>query len=188
MAYPGLWLLGPTGAGKSTIAYEIFVALHRTGLRSAYVDADQVGMCHPAPAHDIHNHELKARNVAAVWENSRKAGARCLIVSGGIRSQDEAVRYRRQLPDVALLFCRLSVNAESLRARLAMGSAGYGPPVPGREFWRTVAPESVPVAEAERAALEATTFADLVVDCNHLTPVQAAAEVRQRAGGWPVPG
>ena len=113
MAYPGLWLCGPPGVGKSTVGYEIFVAIHRTGRKAAYVDADQVGMCYPAPNDDPHNHTLKALNVAAVWRNFRAADAQCLIVSGAIRSEEDSLLYREQLADVSLLVCRLSVGGTS---------------------------------------------------------------------------
>ena len=184
MAYPGLWLCGPPGVGKSTVGYEIFVAIHRTGRKAGYVDADQVGMCYPAPSDDPHNHALKALNVGAVWRNFRAVDALCLIVSGAIRSHEELRLYREQLTDLSLLVCRLSVGEEELRARLEMRSTGYGPPVPGRTKWRTVKPEFVREAIGEAALLERTTFADLVVETNGLSPVDVASRVREQAGGW----
>jgi hypothetical protein len=187
MAHPGLWLCGPTGVGKSTVGYEIFVAIHRTGRKAAYVDADQVGMCYPAPSDDPHNHTLKALNVGAVWHNFRAADARCLIVSGAIKSDEELQLYREQLADVSLLVCRFSIGEEELRARLEMRSAGYGPPVPGRTTWRTIQPESVREAIGQLARLERTTFADLVVDTNGLSPVDVVIRVREQAGGWLTP-
>jgi hypothetical protein len=69
MAHQGLWLCGPPGVGKSTVGYELFVAIYRTGRKAGYVDADQVGMCHPASSDDPHNHTLKAPKVGAVWRN-----------------------------------------------------------------------------------------------------------------------
>jgi hypothetical protein len=171
--------------GKSTAGYEIFAAIHRTGHRAAYVDADQVGMCYPAPTDDPFNHRLKAVNVAAVWRNFRAADALCLIVSGHLESEEELRLYREQLTDVSLLVCRLRVGEEELRARLEMRSAGYGPPVPGREAWRTVEPESAREAIDELVPLERTTFADLVVESDGLTPIEVASRVRQQAGGWP---
>jgi hypothetical protein len=187
MALPGLWLCGPTGVGKSTVGYEVFVAIHRTGRKAAYVDADQVGMCYPAPDDDPHNHTLKALNVGAVWRNFRTADAPCLIVSGAMRSDEESRLYREQLSDLSLLVCRLRVGEEELRARLEMRSAGYGPPVPGRTKWRTVQPETVRAAIGELALLEKTNFADLVVETNGLSPTDVALRVREQSGGWLTP-
>ena len=187
MSHPGLWLCGPTSVGKSTVAYEIFVAIHRTGCKVAYVDADQVGMCYPAPRDDMHNHTLKALNVGAVWRNFRAAGARYLIVSGAIKNDQESQLYREQLTDVSLLVCRLRVGEEELRARLEMRSAGYGPPVPGRSKWRGMRPESVRETIDELALLERTTFPDLVVETDGLSPMDVASRVREQAGGWLTP-
>ena len=136
MANQDLWLCGPPGVGKSTVGYELFVAIYRTGRQAAYVDADQVGMCYPAPSDDPHNHTLKALNVGAVWRNFRAADAQCLIVSGAIRSDEELRLFREQLTDLSLLVCRLGVGKEELRARLEMRSTGDGPPVPGRTKYR----------------------------------------------------
>jgi hypothetical protein len=184
MTHQGLWLCGPPGVGKSTVGYELFVAIYRTGGKAGYVDADQVGMCYPASSDDRHNHTLKALNVGAVWRNFQAAGAQCLIVSGAIRSDDELRLFREQLTDLSLLVCRLSVGEEELRTRLEMRSTGYGPPVPGRTKWRTVQPESVREAIGELSLLERTTFADLVVRTNGLSPIDVALHVREQAGGW----
>ena len=52
MGVPVLWLCGPSGVGKSTVGWAIFDQLSRTGVRSAFLDLDQVGLCYPAPADD----------------------------------------------------------------------------------------------------------------------------------------
>jgi hypothetical protein len=122
-----------------------------------------------------------------VWRNFRAVGALCLIVSGAIRSEKESRLYREQLADLSLLVCRLSVGEDELRARLEMRRSGYGPPVPGRTKWRTVQPESVREAIGELALLERSTFADLVVEANGLSPVDAALRVREQAGRWLAP-
>ncbi len=42
-----LWLYGPAGVGKTTVGWEIFSRLTRTGVAAAFVDIDQLGMCYP---------------------------------------------------------------------------------------------------------------------------------------------
>jgi DNA-binding NtrC family response regulator len=46
---PVLWLNGPSGVGKSTVAFAIFRQLNDAGTKSAFVDVDQVGLCYPPP-------------------------------------------------------------------------------------------------------------------------------------------
>ena len=71
---PFLWLCGPVGVGKSSVGYAIFQQVYRSGIKVAYVDLDQVGLCYPSPADDPHNHRVKAQNLGVVWPAYRAAG------------------------------------------------------------------------------------------------------------------
>ena len=88
---PVLWLYGPSGVGKTTVAWELFVRLAREGVPTGFVDIDQLGMCYapptpqhwaPEPTADPGRHRLKTRTLDAVVANFRAAGARCLAVPG----------------------------------------------------------------------------------------------------------
>ncbi|WP_416529803.1 hypothetical protein [Streptomyces coelicoflavus] len=48
--FPVLWLCGPPGVGKTTVAWELYSRLGRDGIGGAFVDVDQVGICYPEPA------------------------------------------------------------------------------------------------------------------------------------------
>ncbi|GIH02162.1 hypothetical protein Rhe02_02290 [Rhizocola hellebori] len=98
---PLLWLCGPSGVGKSTVGWEIFRQLTEAGSAAAYVDADQLGLCYPAPADDPYNHLVKARNLAAVWAAVRARGVDAVILSGGIESADQIGVYTDHLADAA---------------------------------------------------------------------------------------
>ena len=43
---PVLWLYGPSGVGKTTVAWELFVRLAREGVATGYVDIEKLGMCY----------------------------------------------------------------------------------------------------------------------------------------------
>ena len=75
-----VWLCGPSGVGKSTIGFALYLGLRRAGLTGGYVDAGQVGFC-AGVAPNVHR--LKACNLAAVWEGFRAAGAQ---TPGGCRA------------------------------------------------------------------------------------------------------
>lgn len=85
-----VWLLGPVGVGKSTLGWR---AHRATTGSSAFVDADQAGLCHPAPDDDPRHHRLKARNLAAPAFD-----ADTWFVAGGVDSERTWALYREALP------------------------------------------------------------------------------------------
>ena len=169
MDLPLLWLSGPSGVGKSSVGWEVFARLSRDGVTTAFVDGDQIGMCHPLPENGAH--ALRARNLAAMLPHFRQEGVRCLVLSGFVDTAEEVAEYTSRMPGVAFTSCRLRVGGAELRRRfLARG-------------WR---PDLVEDAVAEAAGLERSTYADLCVDTGGLGVAEAARLVRERAaGGWP---
>jgi adenylylsulfate kinase-like enzyme len=132
---PVLWLYGPGGVGKTTVAWRLFTRFSADGIPTGYVDIDQVGMCYgpptphnwaPEPASDPGRHRLKARTLDAVLANLYAAGARCAIVSGVVEPQRGA--EVNLVPYAELTLCRLRVEPAELRNRLAVrGSQGDRP-------------------------------------------------------------
>ncbi len=167
---PVLWLCGRSGVGKSTVGFEIFSQLTHAGIKTAYLDIDQIGLCYPAAADDPETYRVKARNLGAVWPIYRADGARCLVLSGGIESRELARVYADQLRGSALTLCRLRVGRDELRSRfIARG-------------WRTDLADDV-VRDAE--ALDRSDFADLCIDTDGRPIPDVARLVRERAGSWP---
>src|SRR4051794_23154297 len=113
---PVLWLTGIPGAGKTTVGFEVFAGLARDGVRSGFVDIDQLGMCYPEPEHDPGRYRLKAANLNAVVANFRAAGARGVVVAGVVHP-DDAVE-EALLPDATLTRRRLHVAPEALPERI----------------------------------------------------------------------
>ncbi|GAA4148694.1 hypothetical protein [Actinomadura keratinilytica] len=160
---PVLWLCGPPGVGKSSAAFEIFSRLARGGVRTAFIDLDQIGLCHPVDD----EHRVRTAALGAVWPNHRAAGARCLILSGVVDTAEQARAYADAMPGADVTLCRLRVRADELRRRFV----GRG--------WR---PELVDRAVAAAEALDRTGFADLCVDTDGLTVPEVARTVRKRIG------
>jgi hypothetical protein len=173
--------------GKSSVGYAIFQQVYRSGIKVAYVDFDQVGLCYPSPADDPHNHHVKARNLGVVWPTYRVAGARCLIAVGGIPSRDIVMTYADEVPDTDLTLCRLRARPECLTERVFRRGLGRGPVVPGPPAAKSKRLLAGRAAEAIREArdLDTADFADLCVDTDDYNVRQLARQVRERAGGWP---
>jgi hypothetical protein len=72
------------------------------GISAAFIDLDQIGFCSPAPAGDTGHHRVKARNLAALWQTYRAAGAQRLIVVGPVEDEAALRTYAGALPSATL--------------------------------------------------------------------------------------
>ncbi|WP_328475819.1 AAA family ATPase [Actinoplanes sp. NBC_00393] len=172
--FPVLWLCGPSGVGKSTIAWELFN--ERPG--AAHVDIDQLGMCYPEIPSDPGRTILEARILGQVAANYAAAGATSLIVSGYIDSHRGI--HTEHLTGVELTVLRLRCDQPEHRRRLVDRAR------PGEE---------------REAALRAGVVLDRsglpypVLDTTGRTAADVLAEVRERwpfcpsrqPGDWPQP-
>ncbi|GAA4524796.1 ATP-binding protein [Amycolatopsis samaneae] len=164
-----LWLHGPSGVGKSTVAWEIFGELGRTGVDTVYVDVDQLGLCHPAPGDDPGNERLKAANLAAVGSVVRDAGARGLLVSGILETADAVRAYAERMPGIALTLCRLRAGERTLRDRITARG------------WQ---PQLADAAVQHAESLDRAETGELRVDTDGLSVAEVARLVREKTG-WP---
>jgi broad-specificity NMP kinase len=110
-----LWLCGPPGVGKTTVGWELYTQLLRSGIAAGYVDIDQLGICYPEPPSDPGRHHLKARNLAALVAGFRDAGVGCVVVSGVVDIVDGV--QADHLPQAALTVCRLRADVRELKQR-----------------------------------------------------------------------
>ncbi|MES4904806.1 MULTISPECIES: hypothetical protein [unclassified Streptomyces] len=180
-----LWLCGATGVGKSTVGFTLFQRALSAGHTAAYLDLDQIGFCAPAPADDPGNHRVKARNLAAVWQTYRAAGARRLTVVG--QAEDESVvrTYTDALAPATVTFCRLHAGREQLVRRiLSRGQGGSWPqpgdPLRGRPTARLL--EVADAAAADAEALERAALGDLSVATDGRTVEEVADAVAAAFG------
>lgn len=77
-----LRLAGGPGVGKSTVAWMVRQRLGGDGVRTGYVDIDQLGMCYPAPQDDPDRWAVKERALARIAHVHEAAGVELLVVSG----------------------------------------------------------------------------------------------------------
>lgn len=169
---PVLWITGPAGVGKSTVSWQLFTELARTGTHVAFADADQLCMCYPAPAGDPTRERIKAQNVGALVPRYRAAGARCVIVNGCV---DPAAGVRTELiPRAEITVCRLRADPDEIVRRFA----GRGDASDGLD-------QLLEETRAEAEAMDASDFADVSVDTDGVAAAEVAKLVRESCRDWP---
>lgn len=168
-AFPVLWLCGPPGVGKSTVGWELFAGLDRAGGAVGYVDIDQLAMSFPTTADDPERDRMKARNVRAVIANARRAGARCVIVSG-VLEVDAVELYEESLAEMELTWVLLGVGDNLIAERLA------------RRGWSD---EAIADSLQNAASMAASRFADVSIDTTRRSVHEVAALVREYVAEWP---
>lgn len=186
---PILMLCGPTGVGKSTVGFEVYLTALRAGSTAAYIDLDQIGFCRPAPAGDPGNHRVKTRNLAAMWQAYREAGAQCLIAVGPVENDAAARAYAAALPRAAMTLCRLHAGTDELKRRIMLRGQGGNWPQPGDPLAgqpATYLLRAAASAAADAEALEHAVIGALRIDTDRLTVAEAVDAIAARTG-WPRP-
>jgi len=177
-------ICGPTGVGKSTIGFELYMRCLQAGLTAGYIDLGQLGFLRPAGG-DAVDHRLRARNLAAMWRNYHAAGATHLIATGPIENASALRIYAAELPDATMTVCVLSAGNDELTRRiLSRGSGGSwsepGDPLRGQpaQMLRKLAA----VAAGQAAELGRAHPDWLVVDTDGRSPAEAAGLIGSAVG------
>lgn len=181
-----LLICGPTGVGKSTIGFELYLRYVRGGLTAGYVDLDQIGFVRPGSDTDPGDHGLKADNLAAMWRTYHAAGATHLIATGPVDSDVALRAYVRALPADSVTVCRLHAGPDELTRRIMSRGEGGSWPQPGdslrgqsAEYLRRVADQAI----ADAVALDRAGIGMFRIDTDGRTVAQAADLIASVTGG-----
>ncbi|QMU70871.1 hypothetical protein [Streptacidiphilus sp. P02-A3a] len=180
-----LWLSGPTGVGKSTVGWSVYMKSRLAGLHTAFLDLDQVGFLRPASAEDPGNHRLKAGNLAGIWRNFSASGTRRLVILGPLDRPEAAELYRAALPEATMTLCRMGVGRAQLDDRIARRGRGEAPGIAGDELKglpQQALREACDRAWAEALAFERSGVADFSVATDGRTSPEIAEEILDRVG------
>jgi CubicO group peptidase (beta-lactamase class C family) len=120
----GLLLTGTSGAGKSTVAAEVYEQLVARRRGSALIDLDAIAKCDAGDDEGFFGSVIMAENLALLWPNYRHRGVSRLVLARAVPDEDELRRVRAAVPDVQLTVGLLTADAETLGARLAARDRG----------------------------------------------------------------
>ncbi|HET8893663.1 MAG TPA: hypothetical protein VFM96_06160 [Gaiellaceae bacterium] len=183
--FPLLLVCGPSGTGKSSVAWEVYWTLGRAGVPVAHLDLDSVGYGPPPSA--FGTWDMKIINAAALWKNYRTAGARCFVISGLPALREQIDKSIRSLAGAIPTVCVLMVSPEEQSERILRRARGlYALEHGGASSAQT------PEALAQTTAAAARELTDevelipgsLVIDTVGFT-VTAIAELLIEQTGWP---
>jgi hypothetical protein len=184
-----LLLCGPTGVGKSTIGFQLYLRCLAAGHTTGYLDLDQIGFLGLSRAGDPRSHELKARNLGGIWPAYHAAGARHLVLAGPVDSQAALRTYAAALPAAQITVCRLHAGPAELRRRIMTRGEGGSWPQPGDPLRGQPASHLSRVADqtaADAQVVEHTALDALRIDTTQRTAGKAA-DLIATITGWPVP-
>lgn len=183
---PVLLICGPTAVGKSVVGWQLYERARRAGLHTAFVDLGQLGFLRPSRPADPGNHQVRARNLAALWGTFAAAGAECLVVVGRVDDEASASLYRRALSESEVVLCRLHAQPATLAERVRLRGQGRNWSEPGdRLRGQTTACLSTIAVEAAQEAqdMEDNGLGDVRVDTEGLSVEGVAEAVVAATGG-----
>jgi len=172
---PVLLVTGPVGVGKTVVTGEAARLLSEAGIPHAMADLAVIGACWPPPADDRWNEELIHANLACMWENFRRTGARRLLLCRVLEARSLLGRVAEAVPGADVTVVRLRAPWELVRARIVAREAGRDPQ------WY------LDTADYLFDRLEHAGVEDHVVDNGDRPVAQVAADVLH-AAGWPGTG
>lgn len=100
------------GVGKSSVGWEIFTQLRNAGIKTGYADADQLGLCYPAPDDDPVNH---GSNHLTLAPDPSVISSRFLQRGWNPSLVDEAIREATQLKHAEFADLRVDTDDHSVK-------------------------------------------------------------------------
>jgi len=175
-------ICGPTPVGKSAVAWQLLMRSLAGNVPTAYLDLAQIGWLHPAADHDAVL-ELKTRNLAAMWPNFARHGARRLIISGALDDPRDLDRYQAALPAVHIRAYHLTATTTSLIHRAVLRGQGHATELPGDDLRDQPQEHLEQLAVAASAKAAATRYPAPVtsVSTDNREPAEIAADIAATA-------
>jgi AAA domain len=182
VAIPVTVVCGPRAVGKSSVSWAMFMESVNAGVRTGYVDLEQISFVRPMAQAAS---RLKIRNLASHVATFTAHGARHVIANGMVDSHMATVL--RRLGSVSIV--RLVAGEAELSARIASRATnGGGPRLIGDDLHLADGSYQAAVLAAsvdQGRAYDRDRFEDLRIDAAAADPQSVATYIENAVhGGW----
>jgi predicted kinase len=117
-------LSGAPGAGKSSLAEEMFDQLKEHDIRHAVIDVDALCLSYPFRAGDPYNTVTAIENVASVWANFSRQGIDRLVLVRVVESRADVEWLLAAVPGSRATVCHLAARPPTVEERIRRREAG----------------------------------------------------------------
>ncbi|MCQ4208455.1 hypothetical protein [Streptomyces longispororuber] len=118
---------GRSGAGKSSVGWEVAALLRDADVAHAYIEGDALDAVHPAPPGDPDRGAITERNLAALWRNYRELGHTRLVYTNtaSVLASGTGLFRSALAPDEPrIVRVLLTASDETVRRRLTAREQG----------------------------------------------------------------
>ncbi len=126
MTHHLLLLGGRSGAGKTTVAFEVSRQLAAAGVAHCLIEGDNLSHAHPAPIGDPRRTELTEDNLRVLWANYAARGYGRLIYTNTVSVLEIDMIERAVGGTCTTMAVLLVAGDDSVRQRLGTRESGTG--------------------------------------------------------------
>lgn len=123
-AYEALLIGGRSGAGKTSLGFEVSVQLRAMGIAHCLIEGDNLDQAYPAPVDDPGRTKLTEANLAALWSNYAALGYRKLIYTNTVSVLEPDLITRAMGGAVRIVAVLLTADDATVRRRLGAREIG----------------------------------------------------------------
>ena len=178
-------ITGPRASGTSTVAFGLATDRWRAGLRTGFVDLQQIGFIAGGAHTDLAEPALAIHQLAAMHSLMAARGAELLVVSGHLDARTHDA-LRDALPSAPVDVVRLRADKATIEAHVRGRARGSEARLAGDDLLGASSAHQADVvatALSQQELLDAAAAEDLVLDVGGRSPADVVSDVERFLAG-----